>query len=80
MRKTSICMIAILLFGCSTVTTIELPEGDLITVKSRRNSLVRMSSGEMKFEIDNRGKPTFIEQLLSMMVVNGDWLNKAVED
>ena len=68
------------MFACSTTTTIELQEGDMIKVRSRNGSLVKVSRNKTDIVIDKRGRASFIEQLISMMFVSGDWLNKKVDD
>lgn len=80
MKKISLCMIALFFLGCTTTTTIELPEGDMVTVRSKNGSLVRVSRAETKIEVDNRGRASFLEQLISMMFVKTDWISKEVED
>ena len=76
----SLVIITIFFLGCSTVTTIELPEGDLIKVKSKNGSLVRVSRADTKIEVDKRGRASFLEQIISMMFIKSDWINKKVED
>lgn len=80
MKKINLCIIAIFLFGCTTTTTIELPEGDMITVKSKNGSLVRVSRASTKIEVDNRGRASFLEQLISMIFMKADWITHRMED
>ena len=80
MKNLSLCLMAIFFLGCSTITTIELPEGDMVTVRSRNGSLVKVSRAGTEIEVDKRGRASFLEQVISMMVVNTDLITKAVED
>lgn len=80
MKKINFILITILLFGCSTTTTIKLPDGDTVEVRSRNGSFVRVSRADTKIEVDKRGRATFIEQLISMMFMKADWITKKLED
>ena len=80
MKKISLAIVALLFLGCSTTTTIELPEGDMITIKSKTGSLVRVSRAETKIEVDNRGRASFLEQLVSMMFMKSDWITQKMEE
>ena len=76
----SIVLIVVLLVGCSTTTTIKLPEGDTVEVKSRNGSLVRVKRNNVQVEVDKRGRASFIEQLISMMFIKSDWIRKEVSN
>lgn len=80
MKRIIVILIAILLLGCSTTTTIKLPEGDTVEVKSRNGSLVHVSRDKTKIVVDKRGRASFIEQLISMMFIKSDWINKKVSE
>ena len=66
-KKISLIIAALFFLGCSTTTTIKLPEGDTIEVKSRKGSLVRVSRAETKIEVDKRGRASVLEWLVSMI-------------
>lgn len=76
----SIVLIVVLLVGCSTITTIKLPEGDTVEVKSRNGSLVHVTRDKTKIVVDKRGRASFIEQLISMMFIKSDWIKKEVSN
>ena len=80
MKRIIVILIAILLLGCSTTTTIKLPEGDTVEVKSRNGSLVHVSRDKTKIVVDKRGRASFIEQLISMMFIKSDWIRKEISE
>ena len=80
MKKISLCIAALFLFGCSQMTVIEYPNGDILKVTSGTDSIVRFVKDGKPHEVDNRGNPSVISQMLQMMFVKTDWINKKVED
>ena len=80
MKQILFVLIVISLFGCTTTTTIELPDGDLIKVTSRKGSLVRVERKQTKVEVDNRGRASFLEQIISMIFMKSDWIDRKINE
>lgn len=59
-------VILLLLPSCAlipTKTTITMPNEEVYVVKSKSDALVVLKQGDTEMTVDNRGKPTLIEQL-----------------
>lgn len=80
MKKFTVPLALLFAFGCSTTTVITYPDGDVLKVKSRNDSIVRFVKDGKPHEIDNRGNPSVISQMLQMMFVNGDWFKNPSEE
>ena len=70
MKIASVIALCLLLPACAVTTEIRPLEGGGYHVKSKRNALVvvkNKSTGE-QFMVDNRGKPWYLELLLSSII------------
>jgi len=57
------------LAACSVKTEIILDDGRQITVKSKKDALVKVVDKDFSIEINNQGKPTWLEQLFQMFAL-----------
>lgn len=74
MRLFFILCLMLLLSGCasltSTVTTIEDPQGQIWTIKSKSDALVEIKRPDgVTVKVDNRGKPTFFETYMQYLLI-----------
>jgi len=58
-----------LLCGCVTTTTIKTPSQEEYIVKSKKDALVVLKKGDIEMTVDNRGAPSSLMQILSMLFV-----------
>jgi hypothetical protein len=70
MPKYILIFIALFVSGCSLKTEITDWQGQSFVVISKRDAIITID-GE-KVVVDNRGRPSLIEQLITMMFVNID--------
>jgi hypothetical protein len=64
-----ILLIFILLLSCATKTTITTPDQGVYIVQSKHDALVTLKEGDIEMVVDNRGKPSALMQILSMLFV-----------
>lgn len=58
------------LSACSTVTTEIIPgDGPTIMIKSKPDALVQLKEKGRTITVDNRGRPGFIEQIISAIIL-----------
>lgn len=61
------------LVGCAAITTtIEDPIGEVYTVVSKKDALVKFERDGVKIEVDNRGKIGWIEGLMQYILAKPD--------
>lgn len=63
----------LILAGCSMVTsTVKTPTGDIYEIVSKQNALVEYNKGDIKFIVDNRGRPGLFERTLELMLLRSN--------
>ena len=64
-------LILIALIGCArfgqVTSTITLPDGQTYTVVSKSDALVEFEQDGKKLKFDNRGRPSLIEKIISLL-------------
>lgn len=66
MRKLLIIMV-LLIMSCSSVTTIREPDGKEWEITSRNDAVVHASlSNGVDLTVDNRGKPSTLDELIKL--------------
>ncbi len=71
MRAFIIILMVVVMAGCAglgqTVSTMTMPNGDIYTVASKSDALVEFSQGDVKMTVDNRGRPSMLEKVISLL-------------
>lgn len=67
-------------FGCTTKTQIIEPDGSIYTIKSRTNAVVTIEEKGKKITVNNQGKPTLFESIITMMFMNTQIQNDIKEE
>ena len=68
-------LIIIVLFcaSCASVmTTVENPQGEIFTIKSKKDALVTLKQGDTELTVDNRGKMGIFENLMGILLMKTD--------
>ena len=68
-------LIIIVLFcaSCASITTtIEDPHGEIWTVVSKKDSLVKLEKDGVKLEINNQGRLGIIESIFGVLIMKTD--------
>ena len=68
-----IILLVFLIAGCTTITTtIEDPHGEIWTVVSKKDSLVKLEKDGVKVEVNNQGKLGIIESIFGVLIMKTD--------
>ena len=60
-------VIVLLLAGCMSTTTITEPDGKVYAIESRSDSVVHAKlSNNVSLTVDNRGKPSTLDELIKL--------------
>lgn len=78
--KTILICLVLLLSACSTQTHIIDNKGRLYTVESKADGLVVFEQAGNKITVDNRGRPTLFESIITMMFMDTKLKNEVKED
>ncbi|KKM89777.1 hypothetical protein LCGC14_1245300 [marine sediment metagenome] len=75
--KLLVCIIALaFLVSCASIAMVETEiirsDGKTIIIKSKSDARVLYEAKDDKAEVDNRGKPSFLETIFSGWVLKGD--------
>ena len=71
--KWTIIILLVLVIGCATITTtIEDPEGNIWTVVSKKDSIVKLDNDGVKLEVNNQGKLGIIESIFGVLIMKTD--------
>lgn len=66
-------LLPILLTSCATLgsreATVLLPDGSKYVVTCQSDGQLKYKAGDVAIEVDNRGRPSFIEQVLGTAVL-----------
>ena len=65
--RTVLIIMALLIVGCTTITTITEPDGKVYVIESRNDALVHAKlSNSVSLTVDNRGKPSTLDELIKL--------------
>lgn len=73
-----ILVLVLILTGCATTldgtykTTIEDPHGEIWTVISKKDSLVKLEKNGVKLEVNNQGKLGIVESIFGVLILKTD--------
>lgn len=70
---------ALFLFGCTVKTQIIEPDGSIYTIKSRSNAIVIIEEKGKKVTVNNQGKPTLFEAIITMMFMDSNITTDVIE-
>ena len=69
-RKSRLFICILLLFSaCSVKTEIIVDDVRHITVHSKKDAIVKITDKDLAIEVNNQGKPTWLEQLFQMFAL-----------
>ena len=68
MIRVALLCVSVLLSGCATTTTITTPDQQYV-VECRDDALVTYEDGDLKVQVDNRGRPSFLETFFSTLIM-----------
>ena len=66
MEKLTIIILILFLTGCATTTKIWLDDVEIAKIKSKSDAIVEVERDGTKIIVDNRGRPSLIEQIITM--------------
>lgn len=72
MKNTILIFIIFLFYGCTAITQITEPDGSIYTIKSRTNAMVTVELQGKKIIVNNQGKPTLFEAIITMMFMDSN--------
>ena len=78
-RLLSLSLLFLLLTGCTTKTVITMDDGSVITVDSKNDALVTVKEDNRVITVNNQGKPTLFESILTMMFMDVQTKDKVME-
>lgn len=71
--KWGLIILLIFMIGCASVTTtIEDSHGEIWTVISKKDALVKLKTAEYELTLDNRGKLGIIESIFGVLIMKTD--------
>ena len=69
-------LVVIVVSGCASLNTVKteitMPDGQTYAVRSKADALVKCKDNCKEMEVDNRGRPSFLETLLSGWIMRGN--------
>ena len=78
--KNIILVFIFFLCGCTAQTQIIEPDGSIYTIVSRTNAVVIIEDKNRKVTVNNQGKPTLFEAIITMMFMDANVKNPVTED
>lgn len=66
--------------SCTIKTEIIKDDGSIYIVKSKSDSMVKVEEKDMIVIVDNRGRPSFLEQLITLMFMDMEVNTNEEED
>ena len=70
-------IVSIMFIGCATTSTsVQWYDGNNITIKSSSDARVVYTKGNETVEVDNRGRPGFIEQVFGAILLKSEDLKQ----
>lgn len=76
MKILILIFISLFFINCASLqkfeTEIVKSDGEIIIIKSKSDALVKYKDGNEEVEVDNRGRPSFLETILGGWLIRGD--------
>lgn len=70
----------ILISGCTVKTEIIMGDDDIITIRSKKDALVTVVDKDRTVTVNNQGKPTLFEAIITMMFMKTQVSEEVTEE
>ena len=80
LRNSLFLVIFLALSACTVKTEIMIGDEDVITIHSKTDALVTIVTGDRTITVNNQGKPTLFESIITMMFMNTRVKNDVTEE
>lgn len=70
----------LLICGCTIKTEIMIGDDDIITIRSKKDALVTVVDKDRTITVNNQGKPTLFEAIITMMFMRTQISEEVKED
>ncbi len=73
-------VMVLLICGCTVKTEIIMGDDDIITIRSKKDALVTVVDKDRTVTVNNQGKPTLFESIITMMFMRTQVSEEIMED
>ena len=80
MKVRILLIILLFLSACTVKTEILIGDEEIITIHSKADALVTVVSNERTITVNNQGKPTLFESIITMMFMDNQIKDNIKED